>query len=87
MARHFPSFSDIKDLLSDAKMVIILIFCSCVFAGWFYMLVYLMFAYPWFALCVWVWLPPVVGVVYRRRERKESEIEKAEQEMAKTHKI
>jgi len=87
MARHLPPFSDIRDFLSDAKMVVIVILCSCAFAGWFYTLVYLMFAYPLFALCIWAWLPPLAGVAYRRREGKKSEIEKAEREMAKTHRI
>jgi hypothetical protein len=86
MARHLHSLSDIKDFLSDAKMVVIVIFCTCAFAGWVFTLCYLLFAYPWFALCVWVPLPPLVGMVYRRHERR-SEIEKAEREMAKTHKI
>jgi len=87
MARHLPSFSDIKDVLSEAKMVAIIILCSCAFAGWFYTLIYLMFAYPLFALCIWVPLPLLVALVYRRHEEKKSEIDKAEREMAKTHRI
>jgi hypothetical protein len=68
-------------------MLVIVILCSCAFAGWYFALFYLMFVYPWFALSVWAWLPPLVGLAYRRREEKKSEIEKAEREMAKTLRI
>ena len=80
----------LREFWVDAKQVAIVVVCAIAFFLWLITLYAFFFINALIALC-WIPLPLIVGIVYRlydeRGEKKKSDVDKAQREIAKTKPI
>ena len=80
----------LREFWDDAKQVAIVVVCAIAFFLWMITLYALFFINALIALC-WIPLPLIAGIVYRlyneRGEKKRSDADKAQREIAKTKRI
>jgi len=73
-------------LLSDFKMLAIVILAAIGYYLWLLTMFTLFFVNPVYNV-LWIPIPLIIAVLIRVRSEKKSDIQKAEEELAKTRKI